>query len=306
MKTMIVSLIAVAGVAGIANAQAFPSNASLAFEAWNGSSWVRNSFTAAPGQTRVEVRAVVDYSGPAGSAVALSSLRYQPVLGNADLTGASQDSFAGWRNGGVGGDLVANSMLSVAEGNDGNALASYGRVGFGSVATNSGSLNVITTFRHGGDFPAAGFTGTGAALRVAGSFVSTFPGTVDGPATADDINRINRGLVASQSTALIGGNPNPNYRSGLTGLVIFRAAILLGDSTATRTLSTDDWSQARFGSSVGSTDNRRFSLWQLNDAETVGSVRVDVNHIPLSIVIPSPASMALLGLGGLAAARRRR
>jgi hypothetical protein len=306
MKTMIASLIAVAGIAGIANAQPYPSNASLAFEAWNGSAWVRNSITLGAGQTRVEVRAVVDYSGPAGSAVALSSLRYQPTLTGADLTGASQDNFAGWRNGGVSGDLIAGSMVSTAEGNDGNALATYGRVGFGSTATNSASFNIITTHRHGGDFPANGFTGAGAALRVAGSFVTQFPGTGEAAATADDINRINRGLVASQSSALIGGNPNPNYRGGLTGIVIFRAAITLGDSTATRVLGTDDWSQARAGSGVGTTDNRRFSLWQVVDSEAIGSLRVDMNHIPLSIVVPSPASMALLGLGGLAAARRRR
>lgn len=306
MKTMIVSLIAVAGVASIANAQAYPSNASLAFEAWNGSAWVRNSITLGAGQTRVEVRAVVDYSGPAGSAVALSSLRYQPTLTGADNSGASVDNFAGWRNGGVSGDLIAGSMLTTTEGNDGNALATYGRVGFGSTASNSSSLNVITTFRHGGDSPANGYTGPGAALRVAGSFVTNFPGTVDGAATATDINSINRGIVASQSSAEIGGQPNPNYRGGLTGIVIFRAAITLGDSTETRTLSTDDSSQARAGSSVGSTDNRRFSLWQLVGSETIGSVRVDMNHIPLSIVVPSPASMALLGLGGLAAIRRRR
>lgn len=302
MKTMIASLIVVAGIAGVANAQPYPSDASLAFEAWNGSAWVRNSVTLGAGQTRLEVRAVVDYSGPAGSAVALSSLRYQPTLTGADLTGASQDNFAGWRNGGVSGDLIANSMVTVAEGNDGNALASYGRVGFGGTATNTASFNVITTHRHGGDFPAAGFTGAGAALRVAGSFVTTFPSATVPNATANDINFINRGLVASQSSAL----NNPNYRGGLTGLVIFRAAILLGDSTETRTLSTADWSQARAGSSVGSTDDRRFSLWQVTDSETIGSLRVDINHIPLSIVVPSPASMALLGLGGLAAARRRR
>jgi hypothetical protein len=306
MKNVITSLVLVAGIASVANAQAYPSDASLAFEAWNGSAWVRNSITLAAGQTRVEVRAVVDYTGPAGSAVGLSSLRYQPTLTNADLTGASQDNFAGWRNGGIGGDLVANSMLSVAEGSDGNALATYGRVGFGATATNTSSFNVITTHRHGGDFPANGFTGSGAALRVAGSFVSTFPSATVGTATANDINFINRGLVASQSSALVGGQPNPAYRAGLTGLVIFRAAITLGDSTETRVLSTDDRSQARAGSSVGSTDDRRFSLWQVVDSETIGSLRVDMNHIPLSIVVPSPASMALLGLGGLAAARRRR
>jgi hypothetical protein len=193
-------------------------------------------------------------------------------------------------------------MVTVAEGNDGSALASYGRVGFGGTATNTASFNVITTHRHGGDFPANGFTGSGAALRVAGSFVTTFPSATVGTATANDINFINRGLVASQAAAL----NNPNYRGGLTGLVIFRAAILLGDSTETRVLSTDDRSQARAGSSVGSTDDRRFSLWQVTDSEVIGSLRVDMNHIPLSIVVPSPASMALLGLGGLAAARRRR
>jgi hypothetical protein len=290
----------------VARAQSFPSNASLAFEAWNGSSWVRHSMTLAPGQQRVEVRAVVDYFGPPGSAYALGSVRYQPVLSDADNTGTSVDSFAPWRNGGVTGTTIPNSLLSVEEGDDGGALPSYGRVGFGSSATNSANLNVITTFRHGGDSPLRGYTGPGAALRVAGSFVSTFPGLVEGPATAQDINSINRGLVASQSAGMITPVPDPNFREGLTGLVIFRAAILLGDGTQTRTLGTEDWSQARLGSSVGSTDNRRFSLWLLNSSETVGSLRVDLNHIPLSIVVPAPMSLGVLGMIGFAGCARRR
>jgi hypothetical protein len=81
---------------------------------------------------------------------------------------------------------------------------------------------------------------------------------------------------------------------------------LLGDGTQTRTLGTEDWSQARLGSSVGSTDNRRFSLWLLNSSETVGSLRVDLNHIPLSIVVPAPMSLGVLGMIGFAGCARRR
>jgi hypothetical protein len=286
-------------------AQPYPSNASLAFEAWNGVAWVRESITLAPGQSRVEVRAVVDYFGPAGSAYALSSLRYQPVLSNADNTGPNVDNFAPWRNGGVTGDTIPGSMLSVAEGDTTTALDSYGRVGFGSTATSSASFNVITTHRHGGDSPARGYTGVGAALRVAGSFVTQFPGTGDAPATADDINRINRGIVASQSTGGITPLPDPDFREGLTGLVIFRAAILLGDGTQDRTLGTEDWSQARAGSGVGTIDNRRFSLWQATPTEAIGSLRVDMNHIPLNIVVPAPATVLCFALSSLVLRRKR-
>jgi hypothetical protein len=294
-----------AAAASIASAQGYPTHASLAFEAWNGSAWVRNNIALSAGQSRVEVRAVVDYFAPAGSAAALSSLRYQPVLSNADNTGPIVDDFAPWRNGGVSGDFVANSILSLAEGNDGNALASYGRVGFGSAATNTANQNVITTHRHGGDAPLNYYEGPGAALRVAGSYVTRFPNP-NIIIVPEDIDRITRGLVASQSSQFIGGQPNPNYRSELTGIIIFRAAILLGDSTQDRVLGSEDWSQARAGSGLGSTDNRRFSLWHVHPSESIGTLRVDLEHIPLTIVVPAPVSTALLGLGFMLRTRSRR
>jgi hypothetical protein len=205
----------------------------------------------------------------------------------------------------VSGDFVANSILSLAEGNDGNALASYGRVGFGSAATNTANQNVITTHRHGGDAPLNYYEGPGAALRVAGSYVTRFPNP-NIIIVPEDIDRITRGLAASQSSQFIGGQPNPNYRSELTGIIIFRAAILLGDSTQDRVLGTEDWSQARAGSGLGSTDNRRFSLWQVHPSESIGTLRVDLEHIPLTIVVPAPVSTALLGLGFMLRTRSRR
>jgi MYXO-CTERM domain-containing protein len=302
MKKVIVSLVALSGIAAVANAQTPPMEpigASLRFEAWNGMEWTRNLVTV-PG-ARVEIRAVVNYTGTRTDLTAMGEILYQPILSNADNTGGSTDNFGPFRNGGISGNGIPGSLLTEAEGNNSGALADYGRVRFGQTAMNTANQNVMTQFRHSGGSNGAP---AGEWIRLAGSFVSQWPAaTLPAAPGADGLNRITRGVSANQvSRALT--NPQTNHTLGTSNLVIFRMALTLGDGTDTRTLTSSPSFLKRAGGTT-STDDTRYMTWQAGDSDN-GSVRVGVEFQDLTISVPTPASMALLGLGGLVAARRRR
>jgi hypothetical protein len=268
------------------------------------------SVSAAPG-SRVEWRVVVSYTGTNTNVFALGSMAYQPTFSNIDNTGPDVDQLAPWRNGGVQGDPISNSMLTEAEGASGSALTSYGRVRFGGTAANSSSQNIVTTHRHGGDFAPARAP-AGSWLRVAGSFVTlwplpTLPLNVD--ATANDLNNINRGLRASQPSlinAITNGPPYPFHVQGTQNLVVFRGALLLSpDARADNiTLGIAAGTQQRAGG-VNSDDDTRFIAWQTGIIDN-GSWRTGFTINSATIVIPAPGFAALLGASTLFVIRRKR
>ncbi|MFN7613786.1 MAG: hypothetical protein ACK5P8_01190, partial [Phycisphaerae bacterium] len=76
MKNVIVSMVALAGLATGAMAQLNETvGGRLSFQVWNGSSWA-STVDAAPGST-VQVRAVVSYTGTNTAVSALGSITYQ-------------------------------------------------------------------------------------------------------------------------------------------------------------------------------------------------------------------------------------
>lgn len=306
MKKVLVSLLAVAGMAAVANAQVEAGTTSLTFQVWNGSSWT-NTVNAAPG-SRVEYRVVVSYTGSSATPTALGSIRYQPTFSNADNSGASVDNNAPFANSGTSGSAISGSMLSAAQGQDGSAQASYGRVVFGGTAMQASTLNVLTQFRHG-DGAAANGAPAGSWIRLAGNSVTSWPlATLSAAqATTANLNNIARGVVAGQASEInpITGAVNTFFVGGRTDLVIFRGAMLLSDSTAERTMviSSAAGSQDRVGA-ANSADDTRFATWQTSSFG--GSFRSGVVVNNASIVIPTPGALALVGLGGLVAARRRR
>jgi hypothetical protein len=312
MKKIIASMLAVAGVASVASAQTYegytgPAAARLTFQVWNGSSWGSSAVVDQTSSNRqVEVRAVLSYTGTRTDLLGLGELLYQPTLSNADNEGVNTDSFGAWRNGGISGNAVANSMLSEAEGNNGATLASYGRVRFGGIATDPSTSNVITTFRH-----TAGSNGApaGSWLRAAGSFVGQWPIAYTGTGIADDTNRILRGTSAQQASQAVAGT---NWVAGTTGLVLWRQAVVISNDGGVRdlTLSSFIESARRVGGPT-STDNRRWAGWQTSASDsgtgnTGHRTLLEYSGATISVIIPSPASVALLGLGGLVATRRRR
>lgn len=262
---------------------------------------------------RVEWRAVVSYTGTNTNVSALGGIVYQPTFSNIDNDGATdaRDELGSWRVAPSPQNPVVpmSPVLSLEEGETGGPLGSYGRVVFGGTVMSQSSGNVMTTFRHAGGNAGAP---AGSWLRVAGSFVSTWPLAAlptAADATATNINNINRGVASTQTAAInvVTGQANTFHVAGTQNLVIFRGALLLSDQSDARViaLSTAAGTQQRVGG-VGDADDRRFMLWQTSPTDN-GTWRTGVALESASIhVIPTPATSSLLAALALVATRRRR
>ncbi|MFO0858667.1 MAG: hypothetical protein U0640_15080 [Phycisphaerales bacterium] len=306
MKNVIVSLVALAGVAGIANAQVQqePIGATLTYQvALPGGAW--GSSVNAPVGTRVEWRAVLNFTGTQAAA-ALGRIYYQPVFSNTDNAGGTQDQLGAWRNGGASGQgntTLALGLLSAAEGNNSSSLADYGRVvyGFTSRSTTAGSSGALTGIRHNGDNGAP----AGSYIRIAGTNnTSWYPASIPNGSVALN-NQILWGVVSDNNTAT-----STWFATGTQGVVIFRQAFIVGDQdNRTISLNSEAATLQRAGGSSG-TDDTRFMTWAAaGEGGSTATIRAGVSYVGATInvpAIPAPGAVALLGLGGLVAGRRRR
>lgn len=314
MKNVIVSLVALAGVASIASAQITqePVGATLRYEvAVNGGAW-SSSVNANPGD-RVEWRAVLNISAP--GAAALGSIFYQPVIVNADITGAgaSRDNLGAWRNNGISGQgntTLAQGLLSVAEGNNTGALSSYGRVRFGftSRSTAAGNSGGLTGFDHAAtaDSNINGLSASGGfgLIRIAGANnPNWYPESIPAGSIALN-NQILWGVVSD--------NPAPTstwFLGGTQDLVLFRQSLTLSDATDLRTISLTSEAATLFraGGGAGTDDTRFMRSAAAGEGGSTATIRNGVEYVAGVInVVPTPGAVALLGLGGLVAGRRRR
>lgn len=318
MSKIAVSLLAVSSLAGVANAQfnTYPVDGQLVFQVWNGASW-SNSVNATAG-SQVEYRVVVNYVGASTNVSALGAVLYSPIFSNADNTdgGNGLDTNVNLVPDSGNGFSAGGTLLNQFDGNNPNSRPNadaggtangYGRVNFGLTGMAPATLNRLTQFRHGGGAPVNGAP-AGSWIRLSGSSVTNWPifPVSAAQATAANINNIKRGVSANQQAAIVGGNPNTFHTPGTQGVVIFRGALLLSGDTAVREIVMT--SEARFldrdgGAANG--DDDRFMTWQTSSGDN-GSLKTGVEFIPATISIPSPASIALMGLGGLLVARRRR
>jgi uncharacterized protein (TIGR03382 family) len=282
MKSVIASLVAVAGMSVAANAVV---NTSLVFQvSTNGTTW-SNHVDVAPG-TEVLVRTLVSYTGLA-SPVGLASFVFQPTVSNAH----AGDSIMPFINGGVGsntstplGVLDQPSQLS--------DLTSFGRVSpWGRSATSSTSA--IHGFFHtnpnndGVDY-----------LRIAQLQVTSWIGGA-GNTTGGS------GVPISQLSDVGRTTADPAFNGQLQNINVFKFGVQLDATTPVRTLTVDA-PAGGFGNRNSTTGDREI-YWFTTTAEATGSTRGTAAVTTATItVIPTPASLALLGLGGLAIGRRRR
>lgn len=308
MKNVIVSLVALAGIAGAASAQTqLPVGATLRYEvSVGGGAWSSNA-TINAGE-RVEWRAVVSYTG-SNAAVALGRIFYQPVLSNTDNSGPNTDSLGAWRNNGVSGQgntTLAQGLLTNAEGADANSLPSYGRVRFGftSRSTTAGSSGALTGIRHNSD----GGSPAGSFIRIAGTNNGTwYPASQPNGSVALN-NQILWGVVADNNTAT-----STWFSAGTQGVVIFRQAFIASTDAPVGTdrivsLNSEAATLQRAGGSSG-TDDTRFMTWAAaGEGGSTATIRSGVAYegATITIAVPAPGAVALLGLGGLVAGRRRR
>jgi hypothetical protein len=310
----IVTLLAVAGLAGVAQAQAFPTNTNMVFEVWNGSAW-SSTTNATPGSSvAFRVRAV--WTGAAGAVSAFDSTLVQPYFSNADNSGASQDGlapFARLASGTFGATSLTPAQAAATD------TGVTGRVNFGRTAMQSSTFNVLTFFRHGGGGAQNGAP-AGSFLRIAGSGTwagsdnpqgtganNQWPAASNPTGVAAEIQKVLRGINLGQA-----GDPLPagapyTFTAG-TDVVVFRGAFVVSsDAGQNRTVSlTSDSSTLAREGGANSTDDRRRVIWKASNGEAVGGIKSSVAFVPATIVIPTPASIALMGLGGLVVARRRR
>lgn len=298
MKKVIASITAVAGLAVAASAQ----STLLQYEvSLDGLSW-HSSVNANPGQT-VEVRARAILSNAGSITGGLSTLIYQPVVNNwlgASFTGngAAGDNVVVQTQGAVTNTIgpIGGSRTTPLGSNDG-APGQYGRTSpFASSATSTS-----TYYR--------GFVGTGSnagLMRISSAHITNWIGA--GPTSGSNtINNVSgRGGVSSGQIA--GANRLPSDPAYVTSqdVVMFKFAITLASATDLRTLNVST-PLAAIGRVLTGGLPGIFDVAWYNDPSTTSTTRTSIEVAGGNInVVPTPATLALMGLGGLVISRRRR
>jgi hypothetical protein len=292
MKSVIASLVAVAGLSVAANAVV---NTSLVQQvSLDGTNWTDHVQVTvgagAPATRNVFFRTLVSYTG-VGTPAGLASFVYQPTMSNAVATDVMLPFF----NGGVGGNTSTPvGVLTPAQGTD---TTSFGRLSpWGRTALSS------TSALHG--FFHTNPNGDGINfLRIAQLQVTSWIGGA-GNTTGGS------GVPISQLSDVGRTTNDPAFNTSLASVYVFKWGVTL-DTTSGARAAADmvvDAPQAGFGNRNTTTGDREI-YWFTNTAEATGGTRGTANittGLVDFVLVPSPASLALLGLGGLAVGRRRR
>jgi uncharacterized protein (TIGR03382 family) len=350
MKSVIASLIAIAGMSVVAQGQVVMRTL-VSID--GGATWT-NDVIALPG-THVDVMVTGSYTGASTGIVGFGSANFQPIVSNWDNTGAGGtiDHLSPIGQGGntLGSMINAqsnsvgvgapNPYLNATPGGAGGgmvpagpyAAGSYGRV-YPMGRTFLDGANAITGFVHVN--PPADQTGRayapGTYLRIAqasapdwfnaatnnsgGSGVNCAQLFIVGRTTADP------NFWGNQDLAYDPGDPAnglpASYGAGANGhndrrqnVQLFRFGIDLSSDTAARDLLVD---LPLAGQQVSTGTTRYVGLYTTSASQTApasqvafgtGATQSSIQSGTIHIV-PTPATLALLGLGGLVVGRRRR
>lgn len=287
----VIGLIAVAGLAAAASAD---DVARLRYEtSVNGGTWTAGANTALPGQ-RVEVRAVVSYIG-AGTTSGLCQIVFQPTAagwtaGDVLRTNAVVGlAGAGYQPTGIG---PFGSGITTPQGQVADAPGVYGRI------SPWGTANATTsaTFLRGHSHTVNGVS----YLRIAQNQVTNWFGA------GSTANNVNGGGGVSIAQGALGGRPTTFPAPVFTDqdLVVFKFGFDLSADPADRSITIDTPANGIGSSGTPLSQN---VLFFANAFETTGSIRGSAVVESATVrIVPAPASLALMGLGGLMVARRRR
>jgi len=282
MKKVIASLVAVAGMSVAANAQV---NTRIDMQvSLDGTNW-SNTVSAAVGQT-VLSRALVTYTGT-DAPVGLASFLFQPTVSHVLAT----DAIAGFVNGGMGSNTSTPSgVISGAQLSD---LTSFGRVSpWGRSATSSSSA--ITGFFHSNP-NSDGIN----YLRIAQHQVTSWFGGTGNTSGGS-------GVPIAQLSTVGRTSSDPAFNTSLANVYVFKFGVTIGAGHLATDVLTVDAPAAGFGN-YNSALQQREIYWFASTTEATGSIRGTATVTDATIhMIPTPASVALLGLGGLVVGRRRR
>ncbi len=278
MKSVILSLVAVAGLSVAANADV-NTQFNILVSADGGPFLPAAALQAGTGLHNVEVVVQATYIGT-GQALGFASAVFQPTVSNFGAT----DVALGYVNGGAG------SNTSTPPGVVADAPGQYGRiVPFGRTALST--TTALTNFNN----TDSGINYLRIAQRTATSFIGGTGNTTGG-----------QGVPVAQLANVGRTASDPAFNPAVVGVSLFRFGMTIDTNTGSRVLTIDLPLNA-FGNRNTTTGDREVYWWGDLNANT-GDLRgtAAVAQGAISVIVPTPGSLALLGLGGLCVARRRR
>ena len=276
MKSVIVSLVAIAGMSLGAHAEV-NTRIELLLSV-NGGPFSANIFSPSPGD-HVEVLVRATYIGSAAP-IGFASANFQITAQNF-TTADTMDAFA---SGGFGSNF--SSPLGVVA----DAPGQYGRISpWGR--TNLSSANAITAFNNN-----SGGQPAGSWLRIAQKQITAWIG---GPGNTTG----NSGINLAQLSNVGRTTSDPAFNPSLS-VNLFRFGFTMAGSISAREMVFDIPLDG-FGNRNSVTGEREV-YWFANMNEGTGSITGTAVVIPARTFLPTPASLVVLGLGGLAIGRRRR
>lgn len=297
MKNVIGSLVAVAGLAVAANAGTSRLDIMVSKDGVNWSSSVTvNRNAGDSGQVYIAyLMSYVPSSDTDPVPDAFASLTFQPVFSNVRVGTDTLGAFRNQGNNTNGGAIDPRASY-------GSGTGDYGRIKPWAATgpSTSQSYQVHTHTASSGGAPAGNY------YRIARNDITRWVGTFSNSTGTAAVNNFNGagGVVVGQKQAPT--TADPARVAGSTNLMVMVLCMTAGPVangevhaiTATAPLE---------GMSRNSATGAREASWYANRTENSASIKgaVVVGDAEI-IIIPAPGSLALLGLGGLVAGRRRR
>ncbi|HYE62499.1 MAG TPA: PEP-CTERM sorting domain-containing protein [Phycisphaerales bacterium] len=275
MKNVIASLVAVAGLSVAASA----ASTLTMLVSTNGVDFSNNvNLIPNSGIQRVEILTTVSNTGTA--AIGLGSMQFQPTVSNWRAT----DALVPFTSSFGGNTTVPSGAVADAPG-------VYGRISPWAAAANVSSSRLFGHVHNNPD-------GSGQTyLRIAQAQITSWFGGTGNTTAGSGVNISQRSNVQRTTS-------DPAFNPSLTNVRVFRFAVDVDTNAGERVLAVE---APMAGIGNRQSDNSRMLYWYADMTESAGSIREvpTINNATIT-VIPTPATMALLGLGGLAVSRRRR